>query len=90
MHPEIVLDATHAADLIVNDILNIGGEVEIGIDRDGRRWTLVAFDEKLEVDRQPLANNDTWLVSGGGSGVTAASIIELHKRVLMPMHILSC
>ncbi len=38
LHPEIVLDATHAADLIVNDIFNIGGEVEIGIDRDGRRW----------------------------------------------------
>ena len=75
LHPEIVLDATHAADLIVNDIFNIGGEVEIGIDRDGRRWTLVAFDEKLESNRQPLVGNDTWIVSGGGSGVTAASII---------------
>ncbi len=75
LHPEIVLDAPHAAQLIVNDILNMGGEVEVGIDRDGRRWTLVAYDEKLESTREPLTNADTWLVSGGGSGVTAASII---------------
>ena len=75
LHPEIVLDAPHAAQLIVNDIFNFGGEVEIGIDRDGRRWTLVAFDEKLEGVREPLTNTDTWIVSGGGSGVTAASII---------------
>ena len=65
MHPEIVLDAPHAAQLIVNDIFNIGGEVEIGFDRDGRRWTLVAFDEKLEGVREPLTNTDTWIVSGG-------------------------
>ena len=75
LHPEIVLDAPNAAQLIVNDIFNIGGEVEIGIDRDGRRWALVAFDERLEASREPLTSADTWLVSGGGSGVTAASII---------------
>ena len=75
LHPEIVLDAPHAAQLIVDDIFNIGGEVEIGIDRDERRWSLVAFDEALEGERQPLDNSDTWLVSGGGSGVTAASVI---------------
>ena len=75
LHPEIVLDAPHAAEVIVNDIINIGGEVEIGIDRDGRRWTLVAFDERLEATREPLTSTDTWIVSGGGSGVTAASII---------------
>ena len=75
LHPEIVLDSTHAAELIFNDIFNIGGEVEIGIDRDERRWALVAFDEKLEAEREPLTSTDTWIVSGGGSGVTAASII---------------
>ena len=75
LHPEIVLDSTHAAELIFNDIFNIGGEVEIGIDRDQRRWALVAFDEKLEAEREPLTSTDTWIVSGGGSGVTAASII---------------
>ena len=75
LHPEIVLDAARAAEIITVDILNTGGEVEIGIDRDERRWTLVAFDEQLEADREPLNNTDTWIVSGGGSGVTAASVI---------------
>ena len=75
LHPEIVLDAVHAAEIIDNDLFTIGGDVEIGIDRDGRRWTLVAFDEQLESEREPLVKKDTWLVSGGGSGVTAASII---------------
>ena len=75
LHPEIVLDAVHAAEIIDNDLFAIGGDVEIGIDRDGRRWTLVAFDEQLESEREPLVKKDTWLVSGGGSGVTAASII---------------
>ena len=75
LHPELVLDAVHAAEIIDNELFAIGGDVEIGIDRDGRRWTLVAFDEQLEGERQPLVNKDTWLVSGGGSGVTAASII---------------
>ena len=75
LHPEIVLDAVHAAEIIDNDLFTIGGDVEIGIDRDGRRWTLVAFDEQLESERKPLVKKDTWLVSGGGSGVTAASII---------------
>ena len=77
LHPEIVLDAVHAAEIIDNDLFTIGGDVEIGIDRDGRRWTLVAFDEQLESEREPLGKKDTWLVSGGGSGVTAASIIGI-------------
>ena len=67
LHPEIVLDAVHAAEIIDNDLFAIGGDVEIGIDRDGRRWTLVAFDEQLESEREPLVKKDTWLVSGGGS-----------------------
>ena len=51
LHPEIVLDASHAAEIIADDVFNTAGEVEIGIDRDGRRWALVAFDEKLEATR---------------------------------------
>ena len=51
------------------------GEVEIGLDRDGRRWLLAAFAEDVVGDVQPLKSDDGWLVSGGGSGVTAACII---------------
>ena len=75
LHPELIIDADAAAEIIENDMLNAGGEVEIGIDRDLRRWTLVCFAEDLVEDIKPLQSDDVWLVSGGGSGVTAASII---------------
>ena len=75
LHPELIIDADAAAEIIENDMLNAGGEVEIGIDRDLRRWTLVCFAEDLVDEVKPLQSDDVWLVSGGGSGVTAASII---------------
>ena len=75
LHPELILDAEQAADMIAQDLFEIGGDVEIGLDRDGRRWTLVAFAEDLEAELTPLKSDDTWIVSGGGSGVTAASVI---------------
>ena len=75
LHPELIIDAHAAAEIIANDMLNAGGEVEIGIDRDLRRWTLVCFAEDLVDEVKPLQSDDVWLVSGGGSGVTAASVI---------------
>jgi len=75
LHPELILDADQAAEQIDSDLFEIGGEIEIGLDRDGRRWTLVAFAEDLEGEMTSLQSDDTWLVSGGGSGVTAASVI---------------
>ena len=75
LHPELIIDADAAAEIIENDMFTAGGEVEIGIDRDGRRWTLVCFAEDLIDEVQPLESDDVWLISGGGSGVTAASII---------------
>ena len=35
----------------------------------------MAFAEDVVEEVKPLTSDDTWLVSGGGSGVTAASII---------------
>ena len=75
LHPDTVLDHEVAAEAVLNDLFQLDGEVEVGLDRDGRRWAMVAFAEDLEQERQPLKSDDVWLVSGGGSGVTAASII---------------
>ena len=90
LHPEIVLDASHAAEIIADDVFNTAGEVEIGIDQDGRRWALVAFDEKLEAMREPLTSSDTWIVSEGGSGVTAACYWCRLCKGLMQMLISFC
>ena len=75
LHPEFVLDEHEAAKRIEDDVFGLAGEVEVALDRDGRRWALVAFAEDVVDEVKPLTGKDTWLVSGGGSGVTAASII---------------
>ena len=79
LHPELILQSQQAAQIIDEDLFEIGGDIEIGIDRDSRRWTLVAFAEDLESQREPLNSKDTWIVSGGGSGVTAASVIGVSE-----------
>ena len=75
LHPDFILDGAEAAERIEQDLFELAGEVEVGLDIGGRRWALVAFAEDLVEEVQPLTAEDTWLVSGGGSGVTAASII---------------
>ena len=77
LHPEIIIDTDMAAQIIDDELFSVGGEVEIGIDRDSSRWTLVCFAEDLVEEKTPLQTDDLWLVSGGGSGVTAASIIAV-------------
>ena len=91
LHPDLLMDASSTATRLVDDLLNIGGDVEIGLDRAGERWTLVCFAEDLVEDRTPLLETDVWLVSGGGSGVTAAAVIgvaEASKDVGASFHLL--
>ena len=77
VHPEALMEPEELAKNLVEDLLEIGGEVEVGFDIDGRRWNLVLFDEKITEERKPLQADDVWLVSGGGSGVTAAAVIAV-------------
>jgi len=79
LHQELILDSESTAALLVDDLFTLGGEVEIGIDKNRQRWTLVCFAEDLLEKRKPLSNAELWLVSGGGSGVTASSIIALSE-----------
>ncbi|MEC7254356.1 MAG: beta-ketoacyl synthase N-terminal-like domain-containing protein [Candidatus Thermoplasmatota archaeon] len=75
LHPELIFDAESAAEYIEIELFERGGDVEIGLDRDGRRWLLAAFAEDVVDELEPLKSDDVWLVSGGGSGVTAACIV---------------
>ncbi|MEC7113012.1 MAG: phosphopantetheine-binding protein, partial [Candidatus Thermoplasmatota archaeon] len=75
VHPELIFDAASAAEHIEIELFERAGEVEIGLDRDGRRWLLAAFAEDVVGELDPLKSDDVWLVSGGGSGVTAACIV---------------
>ena len=75
VHPELIFDAEHAAEQIETELFERAGEVEIGLDRDGRRWLLAAFAEDVVGEIESLKSDDVWVVSGGGSGVTAACIV---------------
>ena len=91
VHPELIFNAATAAEYIEVELFEHAGEVEIGLDRDGRRWLLVAFAEDVVGEHEPLQSDDVWLVSGGGSGVTAACIVgvaEASKDADATFHLL--
>ena len=74
--PEQLTDPTALAQCILDE-LEQPGPVEVSIDADGRRWQMCLYDEQLEAEPTRLASDDVWVVSGGGSGVTAACIVGL-------------
>ena len=74
--PELLAEPELLADAILSEIEQPVPK-EVGLDSDGRRWTLCIYDESLEGERTPLASDDVYLVSGGGSGVTASCIVGL-------------
>jgi NAD(P)-dependent dehydrogenase (short-subunit alcohol dehydrogenase family)/acyl carrier protein len=74
--PEQLTDPAALAQCILDE-LEQPGPVEVSIDADGRRWQMCLYDEQLEAEPTRLASDDVWVVSGGGSGVTAACIVGL-------------
>ncbi|MDP7043393.1 MAG: SDR family NAD(P)-dependent oxidoreductase [Candidatus Thalassarchaeaceae archaeon] len=76
--PELLVDAKSLASTILKEIEQMGPR-ELGIDADGRRWSVCIYDEPHEAERKSLESDDVLLVSGGGSGVTAACMVGLAK-----------
>jgi 3-oxoacyl-(acyl-carrier-protein) synthase/acyl carrier protein/NAD(P)-dependent dehydrogenase (short-subunit alcohol dehydrogenase family) len=77
IHPELISNTAQLAKHIVTESLSKQNLIEIGLDRDLRRWKLVLFDEALIHETTQLTSDDILLISGGGSGVTAASCVAL-------------
>ncbi len=77
IHPELISKTKELAKHILQESLSISDLVEIGLDRDYRRWRLVLFEESLIAEKTELTSDDIFLITGGGSGVTAASSIAL-------------
>ena len=67
------------AEAIVNELLQGGAEVEVGLTADGLRCTLEAVPEPIENHSLslPLTVDSVLVVSGGARGVTAAAICAL-------------
>ena len=74
--PELLVNADKAADIILSELEQMGPR-ELGIDADGQRWEVCIYDEAHESKRKSLQSDDVFLVSGGGSGVTAACVVGL-------------
>jgi len=75
--------AVELADALADELLFGGTEIEVGLHADGRRTTLrsecsplaASSPNELALDRSSVI-----VCSGGGRGVTAATLVELAKR----------
>ncbi len=76
--PELLVNPEEMAETVLRE-LHLLGPREIGIDSDGRRWRVCMYDEALEDEPFQMESDDVYLVSGGGSGVTAACTIGLSE-----------
>ena len=70
-------DAVAAA--IADELLNGGAEPEVGLPADGRRLVLTARPTPVRRGPTRVGSKDVLVVSGGGRGVTAATMIELAR-----------
>ncbi len=70
-------DAHTIAAALVSELTTGGADLEIGLGADGRRITLASARTAVEPGLVPIDRSDVVVVSGGGRGVTAATMIEL-------------
>ncbi|MDG1525001.1 MAG: SDR family NAD(P)-dependent oxidoreductase, partial [Candidatus Thalassarchaeaceae archaeon] len=81
--PELLADPTALAHQIWAEAFGRTSPLEVGLSRDGKRWSLCLYEEDLTAEVKPLQSDDIWVVSGGGAGVTAKCVVgvaELSKN----------
>ena len=76
LDPSLLTEPETLAEMLLTEIFEQEKPRELAVDKDGSRFRLSLFEEELEESIQSLSNDDVWVVSGGGSGVTAACVIE--------------
>ncbi len=73
--PDMLAEPTALAHQIWAEAFGRTSPIEVGLARDGSRWSMRLYEEDLVEERKSLESDDVWVVSGGGSGVTARCII---------------
>ncbi len=71
------LSAAELAVKLVNELLEGGADVDVGLPSDGRRLVLESVELAATLGKLCLSAGDVIVASGGGRGVTAATLIEL-------------
>ena len=71
------------AEILAYEIALGGPDLDVGLGADGKRRVLQSKEVSVEVQSLPLADGDVVVCSGGGRGVTAATMVELasHARL---------
>ncbi|RCH74570.1 MAG: SDR family NAD(P)-dependent oxidoreductase [Candidatus Poseidoniales archaeon] len=80
LDPGLLEEPDTLAEMLLSELLEQSGPREVAVERDGTRYRLSLYEEALETESTPLLDDDVWVVSGGGAGVTARSIIEVARR----------
>jgi acyl transferase domain-containing protein/NAD(P)-dependent dehydrogenase (short-subunit alcohol dehydrogenase family) len=82
------LSIERIAQEIFAELIAGGSEIEVGLQADGKRVTLVAESQDGFGDTTPLSDDAVIVVSGGARGVTAACLQELLERKPVKLAIL--
>ncbi len=70
-------DAVQLAAAIIDELVNGGPEIEVGLCADGQRLTLVSREEAAQPSQLTLNEKSVIVATGGARGVTAATLIAL-------------
>ena len=73
--PELLSDPQALAYKLWAEAFGRTKPLEVGLSRDGKRWALRLYEEDIIGEKVALQQDDVWVISGGGAGVTARCIV---------------
>ena len=77
--PELLSDAQSLAYKLWAEAFGRTSPLEVGLSRDDKRWALRMYEEDIVGETVALKQDDVWVISGGGAGVTARCIVGVAK-----------
>ena len=77
--PELLSDPQSLAYKLWAEAFGRTSPLEVGLSRDDKRWALRMYEEDLTGESVALKEDDIWVISGGGAGVTARCVVGVAK-----------
>ena len=77
--PELLSDPQSLAYKLWAEAFGRTSPLEVGLSRDDKRWALRMYEEDLPGESVALKEDDIWVISGGGAGVTARCVVGVAK-----------
>ena len=77
--PELLSDPQSLAYKLWAEAFGRTTPLEVGLSRDDKRWALRMYEEDLPGESVALKEDDIWVISGGGAGVTARCVVGVAK-----------